>query len=83
MPKKSKVMGSLGKGVFCRFQLPDATVAGLHTVTQHIYSYDYPNCLVTINGLVQTGSFTVLSEFLPGIKVLVQVATQLSVYLTK
>ena len=62
-------------------QLPLATTTGLHTiVAQCCQSFDYPTALATVNSLVSTGSFTVLSEFLPGVKVLIQVASQLGVY---
>ncbi len=54
-------------------------------MVDHVRRYDYPGCLGAVNDLVSSsagqGSFSVLSEFLPGIKVLVQVASQLGVYL--
>ena len=46
-----------------------------------VWRYDYPTCLAQVNELVSTGQFAVLSQFLPGIKVLVQVAAQLGVYI--
>jgi hypothetical protein len=48
-----------------------------------IYAYDYPGCLHNINGMVSGGSFAVLADFLPGVKVLVQVATQLGIYMER
>ena len=64
-------------------QLPPVTTDGLHRLVRHAWSYDYPSCLSTVNELVSSagpGAFALLSEFLPGVKVLVQVATQLGVY---
>jgi len=63
------------------FQLPPATTNGLHRLCDQARAYDYASSLRTVNELVSTGSFAVLSEFLPGVKVLVQVASQLGVYL--
>eukprot|EP00095_Tigriopus_kingsejongensis_P008052 maker-scaffold201_size263271-snap-gene-1.31 protein:Tk08052 transcript:maker-scaffold201_size263271-snap-gene-1.31-mRNA-1 annotation:"hypothetical protein LOTGIDRAFT_106381" len=47
--------------------LPVATTNGLHDIVHTLYSYDYQSCLVKVNQLVSTGSFTVLSEFVPGL----------------
>ncbi len=65
-------------------QLPPVTTDGLHHLVAHARAYDYPSCLTSVNALVSSagpGAFAILSEFLPGVKVLVQVATQLGVYL--
>ncbi len=62
-------------------QLQDATVQGLHRIVSHMWAGDYASCLAIVNELVSTGSFAVLSEFLPGVKMLVQVATQMNVYM--
>lgn len=56
------------------------TLAGLHSIVQLIGQYDYPGCLQVISGLVQGGSFSELADFMPGVKVLLQVAQQQSVY---
>ncbi len=64
------------------FQLPPATLDGLHSIASSALSHAYPHCLATVNQLVSTGSFALLAEFLPGVKVLLQVASQLGVYIT-
>ena len=47
-----------------------------------IFSFPY-SCLQVINQMVSGGSFALLAEFLPGIKVLIQVASQLGVYVKR
>ena len=56
---------------------------GLHQLVQYIWAFDYNSCLQVINQMVSGGSFTLLAEFLPGIKVLIQVASQLGVYVER
>jgi len=63
--------------------LPQPTVGGLHQITEFVWSYDYKSCLLVLNQLASTGSFVVLSQFIPGIKVLIQVAQQLGVYIER
>ena len=65
------------------FQLPPTTTTGLHQMVQHIWAYDYNSCLQVINQMVSGGSFALLAEFLPGVKVLIQVASQLGVYIER
>ena len=48
-----------------------------------VYAYDYNGCLQNVNAMVSGGSFAMLADFLPGIKVLVQVAVQLGIYLER
>ena len=50
--------------------------------TQNYFSSLY-SCLQVINQMVSGGSFALLAEFLPGIKVLIQVASQLGVYVKR
>lgn len=69
--------------VLFTFQLPEQTVSGLHQIKEYIWAYDYGSCLTVLNLLVSSGSFSVLSQFLPGVKVLIQVASQLGVYLER
>lgn len=64
-------------------QLPVSTISGLHQIKDGIWAYDYTSCLSHVNQLVSTGSFSVLSQFIPGIKVLLQVSSQLGVYIEK
>ena len=56
---------------------------GLHQLVQYIWAFDYNSCLQVINQMVSGGSFTLLAEFLPGVKVLIQVAGQLGVYVER
>jgi len=60
--------------------LSAATLQGLHTILQHIWQYDYPACMQVIAGLIAGGSFAEMSDFMPGVKMLLQVAQQQGVY---
>ena len=64
-------------------QLPDAVTHHLHVIKDCVYAYDYNGCLQNVNAMVSGGSFAMLADFLPGIKVLVQVAMQLGIYLER
>lgn len=63
--------------------LPPNVTTSLHQLVQYIWSFDYNSCLQVINQMVSGGSFTLLAEFLPGVKVLIQVASQLGVYVER
>ena len=56
--------------------LSPATLQGLHTILQHVWQYDYQSCMQVISGLIAGGSFAEMSDFMPGVKVLLQVAQQ-------
>lgn len=60
--------------------LTPGTLHGLHQIIQFIRQYDYPSCLQVISGLIAGGSFAELADFMPGIKILLQVAQQSGVY---
>merc|ERR1711915_534006 len=60
--------------------LSPGTLQGLHTILQHIWQYDYQSCMQVISGLIAGGSFAEMSDFMPGVKVLLQVAQQQGVY---
>jgi len=60
--------------------LSPATLQGLHTILQHIWAYDYQSCMQVISGLIAGGSFAEMSDFMPGVKVLLQLAQQQGVY---
>jgi len=60
--------------------LSPTTLQGLHTILQHIWQYDYQACMQVISGLIAGGSFAEMSDFMPGVKVLLQVAQQQGVY---
>ena len=64
-------------------QLPEAVTMHLHVIKECVYAYDYGGCLQNINAMVSGGSFAMLADFLPGVKVLVQVAMQLGIYLER
>ena len=55
----------------------------LHVIKDCVYAYDYGGCLQNVNAMVSGGSFAMLADFLPGVKVLVQVAMQLGIYLER
>jgi len=48
---------------------------------QAIQQYDYQSALAFHNHIVGGGSFTEISAFMPGVKVLIQTAMQLQVYI--
>lgn len=60
--------------------LTPVTLQGLHQIVQCISQYDYASCMQVISGLIAGGSFSELADFMPGIKVLLQVAQQSGVY---
>lgn len=57
------------------------TVTGLHQIVQAIQHYDYQTALAYHQQIVSAGSFTEISQFMPGIKALIQTALQLQVYI--
>jgi len=57
------------------------TLQGLHHIILLVRQYDYMSCTQVISGLIAGGSFAELADFMPGIKVLIQVAQQSGVYL--
>jgi protein transport protein SEC31 len=63
------------------FQLSQSTVDGLHRIVHAVQQYDYQTALGEHARIVSGGSFTEISHFIPGIKVLIQTAMQLQVYI--
>lgn len=53
----------------------------LHQIVQYVQNGDYTNGLYLHTQLVQSPDFALIASFMPGIKVLLQVALQLHVYL--
>jgi hypothetical protein len=49
----------------------------------YIWAYDYNSCLAVIHRMISSGSFDVLAEFMPGVKILIQVASQLGAYVER
>ena len=79
----SRVFSSCGLH-FSLLQLPQPTLSGLHQITEFVWSFDYKSCLLVLNQMASAGSaFVLLSQFVPGIKVLIQVAMQLGVYIER
>jgi hypothetical protein len=64
-------------------QLPETTTSGLHEIVLHIWAFDYNSCQAVIQRMISSGSFDVLAEFMPGVKVLIQVAAQLGAYVER
>ncbi|XP_072165070.1 protein transport protein Sec31A-like [Diadema setosum] len=52
---------------------------GLHEIAQAISAYNYQHGLAVHTRLVTSGNFSEISAFMPGLKVLMQLATQLRV----
>ena len=62
------------------FQLSDSVTQYLHLITQHIQQYDYPGGLTRHSELISQGNFSEISSFMPSLKVLMQTANQMQVY---
>ncbi|XP_043275091.1 protein transport protein Sec31A isoform X2 [Venturia canescens] len=58
------------------------TLQGLHQIAQMVQSGDYTNGLGVHTQLVSGPDFSRIASFMPGVKVLLQSALQLSVYIT-
>ena len=54
-------------------------LSGLHEIAQGILTYDYQTGLSVHKRLVSSVYFSEISTFMPGLKVLLQVAVQLRV----
>ncbi|KAG8188070.1 hypothetical protein JTE90_014309 [Oedothorax gibbosus] len=61
--------------------LSNALTHGLHQIVQSIMQGDYQSALATHGQLVATGNFSEISGFMPSLKVLLQSAAQLNVFL--
>lgn len=53
---------------------------GLHQIVQAIQQYDYNAGLGIYTQMVSQGNFSEISSFMPGLKMLIQSASQLQVY---
>lgn len=63
------------------FQLSHSVLAGLHQLVGAIQQFNYGAGLEVHKGLVSHSNFSEISAFMPALKVLVQIANQLQVYL--
>ncbi|XP_050394528.1 protein transport protein Sec31A isoform X2 [Patella vulgata] len=61
--------------------LSQNVLMGLHQIIQYIQQYDYTTSLAVYTQMISQGNFSEISAFMPGVKVLLQTATQLQVYL--
>ncbi|KAJ8319239.1 hypothetical protein KUTeg_004330 [Tegillarca granosa] len=61
-------------------QLSPNVVMGLHQIVQAIRQYDYNTGLQIYTQMVSQGNFSEISSFMPGLKVLLQSAMHLQVY---
>ena len=61
-------------------QLSQTVLLGLHQIAQAIQQYDYGSGLNVYTGMVSHGNFSEISNFMPAIKVLLQSAMQMQVY---
>jgi protein transport protein SEC31 len=66
---------------FCMFQLSPITLQGLHQMVQMVQNGDYTGGLSLHTQLVSGSDFSQIASFMPGLKVLLQSALQLQVYL--
>ncbi|KAH9518587.1 Protein transport protein Sec31A [Bulinus truncatus] len=60
--------------------LSQTALLGLHQIVQAIQQYDYNGSLTIYTSMVSHGNFSEISNFMPAIKVLLQSALQLQVY---
>lgn len=65
----------------CPRQLSETALSTLHTCVQHSRAGDYDSALAVATSLATGADFAAAASFLPGLKVLFQLATQLQVYL--
>lgn len=63
------------------FQLTQNTLQGLHQISQMIQTGDYTGGLGIHTQLVSGPDFSQIASFMPGVKVLLQSALQLGVYI--
>lgn len=63
------------------FQLSPTTLQGLHQIVQMVQIGDYTGGLSLHTQLVSGSDFSQIASFMPGLKVLLQSALQLQVYL--
>ncbi|CAG5125258.1 unnamed protein product [Candidula unifasciata] len=61
--------------------LSPSVLQGLHQIVQAIQQYDYNSGLTTYTAMVSHSNFSEISNFMPSIKVLMQSAAQMQVYL--
>ncbi|ESO89042.1 hypothetical protein LOTGIDRAFT_106381 [Lottia gigantea] len=61
--------------------LSQNVLMGLHQIVQYIQQFDYNTCLSIQTQMISQGNFSEISAFMPGVKVLLQTASQLQVYL--
>ncbi|XP_046568756.1 protein transport protein Sec31A-like [Haliotis rubra] len=76
-PQKSKV-----RHTHCvpGANLSGNVIMGLHQIIQSVQQYDYNASLGVYTQMISQGNFSEISSFMPGIKVLIQSAAQLQVY---
>lgn len=62
------------------FQLNPSILTGIHQIVSAIKQYDYQSGLAVHSHLVSQGNFSEISAFMPGLKMLMQTALQLQVF---
>ncbi|XP_053393357.1 protein transport protein Sec31A-like isoform X1 [Mercenaria mercenaria] len=60
--------------------LSPAVIQGLHQIVQTVQQYDYNTGLAIYTQMVSQGNFSEISSFMPGLKMLIQSASHLQVY---
>lgn len=60
-------------------KMSNPILEGLHEIAQACQGSDYPRGLMAHTRLISSGSFSEISTFMPGLKSLMQIATQLRV----
>ncbi|XP_078319996.1 protein transport protein Sec31A-like isoform X1 [Crassostrea virginica] len=60
--------------------LSQTVILGLHQIVQAVQQYDYHTALQVYTQMVSQGNFSEISSFMPGLKMLIQSAMQMNVY---
>ncbi|XP_061191431.1 protein transport protein Sec31A-like isoform X2 [Saccostrea echinata] len=60
--------------------LSQSVILGLHQIVQAIQQYDYNTALQIYTQMISQGNFSEISSFMPGLKMLIQSAMQMNVY---
>ena len=62
------------------FQLSVNVIEGLHHIVQAMQAHDYNTAHAYYGHMVSQGNFSEISPFMPGVKILLQTAMQMNVF---
>ena len=64
----------------CYLQLSASVVEGLHHIVHALQAHDYNTAHAYYGHMVSQGNFSEISSFMPGVKILLQTAMQMNVF---